>query len=38
MNPLTVFLLAGALIAFVTAMRFALLHGDEWSLSDKPAG
>ncbi len=38
MNPLAVFLLAGPLIAFVTAINFALLHRDEWSLSDKPAG
>ena len=34
MNPLAVFLLAGPLIAFVTAINFALLHGDEWGLSD----
>ena len=34
MNPLVGFLLAGPLIAFVTAINFALLHGDEWSLSD----
>src|SRR6266851_2243352 len=34
MNPFVGFLLAGPLIAFVTAINFALLHGDEWSLSD----
>jgi hypothetical protein len=34
MNPLAVFLLAGPLIAFVIAINFAFLHGDEWSLSD----
>jgi len=38
MNPLAVFLLAGPLIAFVMAINFALLHGDEWSLSDIAGG
>src|SRR5216683_7502059 len=38
MNPLAVVLLAGPLIAFVTAINFALLHGDEWSLSDMAGG
>jgi hypothetical protein len=33
MNPLAVFLLAGPLIAFVTAINFA-----EWSLSDIAGG
>jgi hypothetical protein len=38
MNPLAVVLLAGPLIAFVTAINFALLHGDEWRLSDIAGG
>ena len=38
MNPFVGFLLAGPLIAFVTAINFALLHGDEWSLSDIAGG
>jgi hypothetical protein len=31
MNPLVIVLLAGPLIAFATAVNFALLNGGEWS-------
>jgi uncharacterized integral membrane protein len=34
MNPLAVFLLIGPMIAFVTAVHFALLNGGEWSLPE----
>jgi hypothetical protein len=34
MNPLAVFLLIGPLIAFVTAVQFALINGGECSLPE----
>jgi hypothetical protein len=34
MNPLAVVLLIGPLIAFVTAVNFALLNGGDWSLPE----
>jgi uncharacterized integral membrane protein len=34
MNPLVIIVLAGPLIAFATAVHFALLNGGEWSLPE----
>jgi hypothetical protein len=34
MDPLVIVLLAGPLIAFATAINFALLNGGDWSLPE----
>ena len=34
MDPLVIVLLAGPMIAFATAINFALLKGDGWSVAD----
>lgn len=34
MNPLAFFPLAAVMIAFVTAVNFALLNGGDWSLAE----